>query len=207
MCGRFSLTVDAQTLINRFQLKQSLVMIPRYNIAPTQVIPVIRTPGSLEFLYWGFKPLWMKLPASNPGFFNARAETARTKPAFRNAFAKRRCLVIVDGYYEWKPMEKIKQPFYIHQKDHEVFAMAGLWEEDTCTILTIKANEQLTSIHDRMPVIIHENDYSLWLNPKTNLQWVEQQLTPRDYINMMFYPVSTRVNHVKMEGSECVQSL
>lgn len=207
MCGRFSLTVDKDTLIKKFGLTQSIVMVPRYNIAPKEVIPVIRTTGSLEFLHWGLKPSWMQTSSLKEGFMNARLETVNTKPAFRNAYQKRRCLVIADGYYEWKLAGRIKQPFYIHQKNREVFAIAGLWEEDTCTLLTTQAEGFLASIHERMPVILGEDDYAAWLNPKTKIEEMRARLSSKVYSDIVFYPVSLKMNRVGFEGTTCIQPL
>jgi putative SOS response-associated peptidase YedK len=205
VCGRFSLTVSAEILIRKFQLRQSIVMVPRYNIAPSQVIPVMRTFRSLEFLRWGFKPAWMKLPPLKEGFVNARAETVSTKPAFRNAFNKRRCLIVADGYYEWKEMEGVKKPFYIQKKDKEVFALAGLWEEDTCVVLTTKANDSLSLIHERMPILIQEMDFESWLNPKADKAWVQDKLLrANEGEAFIFQAVSTKVNRVGFEGAECI---
>lgn len=207
MCGRFSLTVTAETLIKKFALTQSIVMVPRYNIAPSGVIPIIRKMGSLEFVHWGLKPKWMTTLPVKEGFMNARMETANTKPAFKSAFRKRRCLIVADGYYEWKPVGRVKQPYYICQKNREVFVMAGLWEEETCALLTTPAEGFLASIHERMPVILGEEDYALWLNPKTDAEEMAQRLSSKVYNDMVFHPVSTRMNRVGFEGVECVQSL
>ncbi len=207
MCGRFSLTASAEALIQKFQLKQSIVMVPRYNIAPSQVIPVIRTFRHLEFLRWGFKPTWMKLSSLKEGFVNARAETVSIKPAFRNAFNKRRCLILADGYYEWKEINALKQPFYIQKKDKGVFALAGLWEEDTCVLLTTKANDSLAAIHERMPVFIPEVDFESWLNPKANKVWVQDRLlSANEGEEFIFQAVSTKVNRVGFEGAECISA-
>lgn len=207
MCGRFSLAVTVERLVKDFQLTHSFVMVPRYNIAPSQVIPVIRTMGMLEFLHWGFKPSWMEPLAIKEGFVNARSETVTTKPAFRNAVYKRRCLIIVDGYYEWKRMGELKQPFYLYKKDRSVFALAGLWEGDTCTILTTAANEQMALVHERMPLIIRTDDYIKWLNPKADKIWVQNALLSKDQEDLMFHPVSTKMNSVSFEGAACIRAL
>jgi putative SOS response-associated peptidase YedK len=148
----------------------------------------------------------MKLSSLKEGFVNARAETVSTKPAFRNAFNKRRCLILADGYYEWKEIKGLKQPFYIHKKDNEVFALAGLWEEDTCTLLTTEANVQLAAIHERMPILIHEMDFEAWLNPKTKKTWVMAALLPSQDDAFVFHPVATKVNRVGFEGVECISA-
>ena len=122
MCGRFSLTAEIEALTEYFQLTKRIFMKPRYNIAPSELIPVLKTRGELEFLRWGFLPAWQKRDDSNIGFINARSETLLEKPSFRDAFKKRRCLVIADGFYEWKKINRIKQPYYIRQQNHEPFA-------------------------------------------------------------------------------------
>lgn len=207
MCGRFSLTATAAGLVAQFQLTHSFVMVPRYNIAPTEVIPVIRKMGVLEFLNWGLKPSWMDAAQIKDGFVNARAETARIKPAFRNAVYKRRCLIIADGYYEWKRVDEAKQPFYVYRKDHTAFALAGLWEGETCTLLTTVASEKIKVIHERMPIIIPVSDYATWLNPKTNKEWVNRALSVKDKCELMFHQVSPRVNLVGVEGAACIRAL
>lgn len=231
MCGRFALISSGEAIIEHFRLTQSFAMIPRYNICPGEVIPTIGSSGALRasglsgslteinFLKWGFLPKWIERKENNEngnhngihnGFINARAETIQTKPAFKDAFQKRRCLIIADGYYEWKPNGRTKQPFYIHRKDKRLFAMAGIYEKEneTCAILTTEANSLLSPLHPRMPVILSEEDYQVWLNPKSSLALITQILSRISLSDpFAFHPVSTKVNNPKTEGSQCILSL
>lgn len=204
MCGRFSLTVSIEILTEYFNLKNSIVMKPRYNIAPSEPIPVIKVAGELEFLRWGFLP-----PFKNKGLHvNACSETLLEKPSFRQAFKLRRCLVLADGFYEWKPVGRIKQPYYISKRDKTPFAMAGIWEEDTVAIITRAATSELSSIHQRMPVIISKNVYNEWLNPKLD---VKQNICPLLQGMVLdpwkIVPVSTKVNHAAFDHPDCIRSL
>jgi putative SOS response-associated peptidase YedK len=174
----------------------SLFDRPRFNVAPTQPIAVIR-PGELVALRWGLVPSWSK---DCKGFINARAETAAEKPTFRSAFKKRRCLIPADGFYEWQRTKAGKRPYFIRLRDGEPFAFAGLWEGETSAILTTAANDLMRPIHDRMPVILASEDYERWLaEPDASV------LRPYAADAMMAYPVSTYVNNAKQEGSECIE--
>ncbi len=211
MCGRFSLTVSADVLAAHFHLKNGIVMKPRYNIAPSQVVPVLKVPGTIEFLQWGFVPAWRQ-GKQEQGFINARVETISQKPSFRHAFQKRRCLVVADGYYEWKTISKIKQPYYIRREDRSIFAFAGIWENETCAILTTVADIHLLAFHERMPLILPPSTYSTWLNPGSSLK---DQIEPLMYDrengieenNFEIYAVSTVVNNPAFEGPQCIQAL
>lgn len=211
MCGRFSLTVPIDALRQHFQLQKGLYLKPRYNIAPSETIPVIKIPKEIDFLQWGFVAKWMDQNV-HKGFINARSETVSQKPAFREAFRKRRCLIVVDGYYEWKQLPRIKQPYYIRRIDNAVFAFAGIWEGDTCAILTTDAHARLLELHARMPVIIDPKDYSMWLDPTTPMQQLESLLClnkseKSEKSEIEIYPVSTRMNDPLFEGPDCIRSL
>lgn len=208
MCGRFSLTASVEGLISHFGLTRSLYMSPRYNIAPQEMIPVIRNSKEVDFLKWGFKPNWFTDPQSEKGFINARSETILEKPSFKRAFEKRRCLIIADGYYEWKIIGRIKQPYYIKRKDSQVFAMAGIWEDESCAILTTDANALIAPFHDRMPVILTEKNYENWLNASSPIQSIIMPLlTPTLSETLQIYPVTTRVNNPNHDSPECIRSL
>lgn len=207
MCGRFALTASKDSLTQHFGLTKGLVMSPRYNIAPSQLVPVIKTAGEIEFLQWGFKPKWMDAEKIGAGFINARCDTIAEKPAFRTAFQKRRCLIVASGYYEWKLVGRKKQPFYIYQKDAQVFAFAGIWEENTCAILTTEANSLLHPLHARMPLILPLSAYDLWLTKTTDLQAISSLLVPFPSEPLAFYPVSTKVNYPQFDALECIRSL
>ena len=178
MCGRFTLSQSAEAIASVFQLNQVPTLEPRYNIAPTQpVATVLQTSAherQFQLLRWGLIPAWAKDATMGSRLINARAETVAEKPSFRSAFRHRRCLVIADGFYEWRRQDGKKQPFYFRMKNQQPFAFAGLWEHwqdpkgeaiDSCTILTTEANELLQQIHERMPVILNPKDYDLWLDP------------------------------------------
>jgi putative SOS response-associated peptidase YedK len=220
MCGRFSLGADAATLAAQFDLFEAPAWTPRYNIAPTQeVLVVVRDPGRAERearrYRWGLIPSWAKDPAIGNQLINAQAETAATKPAFRAAFRKRRCLILADGFYEWKKADRHKQPFRIRLSDGRPFAFAGLWERwegadggaiTSCTILTTTPNDLLRPLHHRMAVILPPGDFDLWLDP--GIQEVERLqplLRPYPSQQMTAFPVSHRVNNPAHDDPECIE--
>lgn len=206
MCGRFSLGADFAAVSAHFSLKHNAVLKPRYNITPGEVIPVIRSAGLLEFISWGLKPQWLK--ADQSPFINARMETLEDKPAFKQAFKKQRCLVVTDGYYEWKQVGKLKQPYYISFPDNSLFALAALWEADSCVIITKEANQAgLSSIHDRMPVIIQAANYAAWLDPKTSVAALQEIMRNHNLQTLQIFPVSTKVNNPKHDFIECIKAL
>ena len=207
MCGRYSLTATSEALSQHFQLKKGMVMVPRYNVAPTQIAPIVKTRGQIDFLQWGLVPTWMAEKTEN-GFINARSETVSQKPSFRSAFKMRRCLVIASGYYEWKLIGKTKQPYYIHPKDGLPFAFAGLWEDETFTILTKAADQNLLEIHQRMPIILPPTSYQTWLNPTASLNKdIELLLLSNEATTFEFYPVTPQVNNPRFEDPQCIVSL
>lgn len=220
MCGRFTLRTPPKDLVEVFQLLHTLEMTPRYNIAPTQPVAVVRQGAScreMSFLRWGLVPSWAKDIKIGASLINARADTIATKPSFRTAFKRRRCLIPADGFYEWKKGEgKTKQPFYIRLKKDYPFAFAGLWEHwegpdnstiDSCTIMTTDANETLRPLHDRMPVILHEEDYDRWLDPKTDPTQLGELLKPYPPEEMTAFPISTFVNNARNESAQCIEPL
>jgi len=181
---------------------------PRYNIAPTQPIAVVTNSGEnkLDFFTWGLVPFWAKDPSIGNRMINARAETLAEKPSFKNAFKRRRCLILADGFYEWQkiPGEKSKIPTYIHMKDGKPFAFAGLWEDWhspdgsqilSATIITTSPNKLMEPIHNRMPVILPPKAYQQWLTPsEADIQKLSAILRPYDADKMEAYPVSRMVN-------------
>ena len=219
MCGRFTRKEGFQYLAKQLGLKVLPSLSPRYNIAPSQLVACVRT--NLESrqrecteLKWGLVPSWAKDPSIGNKLINARGETVAEKPAFRKAFKHQRCLVLADGYYEWKREGTIKQPYYIRFKDHRLFAFAGLWERwekheadplETCTVITTVPNAVMEPIYHRMPVILASKDYADWLAP--SLQTVEQVntlLRPFPSEEMEAYPVSQLVNNPRNDRPECV---
>ena len=207
MCGRYTLTADAESIQLAFNLDSVEGWLePRFNIAPSQQAPVIsnRDPKQLSYMKWGLVPSWAKDPKIGNRMINARSETAAEKPSFRTAFKRRRCLIPADGYYEWAKQGKKKTPMYIRHAERELFAFAGLWESwkqpdgawlNTCTILTTKANESILPIHHRMTVIVEPEDYELWLAPRELMpdEWLPMMAGPTPE-QLSFHEVSTLVN-------------
>ncbi len=207
MCGRYTLTADAEAIQLAFDLDSiSGGFQPRYNIAPSQLAPVItnRQARQLSFLKWGLVPSWAKDPAIGSRMINARSETAAVKPSFRSAFKHRRCLIPADGFFEWTQQSSKKVPMYIHLENRALFAFAGLWESrahpdgsklETFTILTTEANEGIRPLHHRMPVILAPADYEVWLSPEPAAA-VELMplMSSHPAKGMRFYPVSQQVN-------------
>jgi putative SOS response-associated peptidase YedK len=217
MCGRFTLTADPQVIQQKFDLKTVPDEVTaRYNIAPTQPVAVISNedPTALTHYRWGLVPSWTKDISMGSRMINARSETAHEKPAFRAAFKRRRCLIPASGFYEWTPRGKSKVPMYIHLKDHELFAFAGLWEIwhspdgdelRTCTILTSEPNDLVKPLHNRMAVILHEDDYDMWLSPdELPADALKPLLRPYEPARMDAYEVSTIVNSPANDTPECI---
>ncbi len=259
MCGRYASSRKPEDLAEEFEIDRATVtetvsepLPPDFNVAPTKEVyaVVARPPASqaddkppseeqpseeparrqLRVLRWGLVPFWAKDPSIGNKMINARMETVDQKPAFRRAFAKRRCLIPADGYYEWYPTEQktkagkpVKQPFFIHPQDGSVLAMAGLYEiwrdptrddDDpqrfrwTCTVLTTSAEDSLGHIHDRMPLLVERERYAAWLDPSvsdpTDLRGL---LVPAAPGRLEAYPVSTQVNSVRNNGPELLEPL
>ena len=211
MCGRYSLSISPETIASLFNFYSNVEAIPpRFNIAPTQTATVLRLDrdGNRELvpLRWGLVPRWSKDLASGSKMINARSETAAEKPAFRDAFRKRRCLVPATGFYEWQKLDaQTKQPFYIYRPDGRPLVMAGLWESwqqndelppvETFTILTTEANLTMQFLHDRMPVFLQQEQFSDWLRcDSTNIQSVQDMMQPAVESLLVMHAVSRRVN-------------
>ncbi len=208
MCGRFTLQSAPRVKLNGVR-SSDLSFEARYNIAPTQEVPVIGDFGSgleLRKLVWGLIPA-----RSNDGkiFINARAETIDVKPSFSESFRKRRCLILADGFFEWKRSGKSKQPYYFQLSDESTFAFAGIWEnrgpQKTCAIVTTTANETMEPIHNRMPVILSPENYNLWLDPRTDLESLRKLLVPFPAAMISFHPVSTAVNSAQNDSPELIK--
>ena len=217
MCGRYSNAKDLSELI---KLVDSVMRVaffgPRYNIAPTQMAPVIfmeNKKPTMKLMRWGLIPSWAKDPSIAARMINARSETAATKPAFRDALKSRRCLIPADGFYEWKRDGKTKQPYCFEIYEGELFAFAGIWDRwkdasgkpvETCSILTTTPNAVTAPVHDRMPVILEPDAYDLWLDPgMQNVAAVSDLLKPYDARAMRCYPISARINSVANDDAEC----
>lgn len=219
MCGRYRLSRRKQILEEHFDSVSGMEdWNPRYNIAPTQSVPVIRQNPKepvreLSLFRWGLVPSWARDPSVAARMINARSETAGTKPAFSDALKFRRCLVPADGFYEWQKTGKGKQPYCFEINDGELFAFAGLWDRwndvkgkplETFSILTTTPNAVTSSVHDRMPVIVNRDSYDLWLDPgMKDVAAVSELLRPFDARQMRCYPVSSRINAAANDDEEC----
>ncbi len=218
MCGRYRLSRKKQLVEEYFDAGSDDDWTPRYNIAPTQPVPVIRQHPreprrDMTLMRWGLIPSWSKDMSGAAMMINARSETAAIKPAFRDALTSRRCLIPADGFYEWLGTGKLKQPYCFEVNGGELFAFAGLWDRwkdpsgqwiKSCSILTTTPNAVTSAVHDRMPVILDRDSYDLWLDPgMTNVEAVSVMLKPCDPRMMRCYPVSSRVNHVANDDEEC----
>lgn len=232
MCGRFVQYSAPQVYANQFDLDTLCEAQPRYNLAPTQPVLAIRATDegkrALVPLRWGLIPAWSKGPDHRYSMINARAETVATKPAYRNAFKHRRCLILTEGFYEWKEEQGKKTPFLIHRQDQAPFAMAGLWEQwrereqreqwrqrgqgehgqeeepptiESCTIIVTEANALVRDIHDRMPVILAPEDFAAWLDlANQGTDELQALLRPASPEQWTMHPVSRQVNNPRNEG-------
>ncbi len=224
MCGRFTLRAAASVVAEQFALFEVPPLVQRFNIAPTQPVAVVRIdPQSaparrqLVLLRWGLIPSWAKDPAIGNRMINARAETVAQKLSYRSALGRRRCLVVADGFFEWKRTDGGKQPYFIGMADEKPFAFAGLWEAwqgadhsyiESCTILTTEPNSLLRSIHDRMPVILPPETHDLWLDhAEQRPDVLTPLLRPFPSESMTAYPVDTLVNSPANDEPRCVERL
>ena len=222
MCGRFTLATPDPSVAELLDLSTEPSLEPRYNIAPTQPVLILRTPQvrqvrELEPLRWGLIPSWAKDAAIGARMINARSETAARKPSFRAAFRYRRCLVPADGFYEWQGTGRGKQPHHIRMKDGRPFAFAGLWEcwqgpdgavIESCTVLTTTPNELVAPLHDRMPVILPASSFALWLDPEvSDPAGVQPLLIPYQADEMVAHAVGRQVNNPRNEDPGCIQPL
>jgi putative SOS response-associated peptidase YedK len=219
MCGRYRLSRRKQIIEEHFETADwQEDWSPRYNVAPTQPIPVIRQHPKepvrqISLMKWGLIPNWARDASIANSTINARSETAATKPAFRDPLRYRRCLIPADGFYEWLRTSTSKQPYCFEVNDGELFAFAGLWDGwknaegqwiKTCSILTTVPNAVTATVHDRMPVILDRESYDLWLDPgMQNVAVISELLKPYDARLMRSYPISTRINHVANDDEDC----
>ena len=220
MCGRFAFFVKGQFGYESLQLSEP-PRFERYNIAPSQEILAIRTApeaGRPEWvmLRWGLVPFWSKEPGGKRPLINARAEGIETKPPFRGPIRHRRCIVPASGFYEWRREGSGKQPYFVRPAAAEVFALAGIWDHwegkqgeviESVAIITTSANELMRPIHDRMPVILEEEDAAEWIESTTKLEKALAMLGPCSSARMVAYPVSSLVNSARRDGPECVARL
>ena len=217
MCGRYALDSPVESLEAQFEAEAQALLLPRYNIAPTTPVPVVRNgaAGRIIVLHvWGLIPAWSKDPSMGARMANARAETVAEKPSFRGPFKRSRCIVPADGFYEWRAGTP-KQPFCIRAAQGGLLAFAGLWDHwegpegavDSCTILTTSANGAMAPIHDRMPVLLAREDYGRWLDPGTTKEDLLALLRPCPDAWLELHPVSTRVGNVRNDDPTLMEPL
>lgn len=222
MCGRYALYGPVSRLRERFSANIDELAAdfgPRYNAAPMQLLPVVRQRPSGErvvhLLRWGLIPGWAKDETIATRLINARGETLAEKPAFRNAYRSRRCIVPASGFYEWKAIPGGKQPYYIHPANDELLGFAGLWERwtspagtpiDTFTVVTTEANESMRALHERMPVILQPGDDNLWLRRDTTPERFGQLIAPCPDAMLRMHPVSKAVGNVRNEGPQLIDA-
>lgn len=228
MCGRFTVSMAPDLIAEKFGLAEVPDLRPRYNVAPTQDVPVVRVeePQAGRRLYlirWGLLTPGAGAAGREGGLINARSESVHEKATFRWAFQHRRCLVLSDGFYEWQRINGRKQPYYVTFPDHRPFAYAGLWDRwrppegepiESCTILTTDSNPLVKPIHDRMPVILGPGAYETWLDPRAvgseggpTVEVLAALLRPYPDDEMIAYPVSPLVNRPEHDAPDCVEPI
>lgn len=215
MCGRYSLTTKAEKLAQRFKVVVGENYQPRYNAAPTQLLPVITTenPDGFSYFYWGMVEEWSKNKAISPKFYNVKSETITEKASLKNALKTRRCLVPADGFFEWKTLgKKSKIPYRIILNPKDTFAFAGLWEEyeneenemvHTFTIITTEATEAMKEIGDRMPVILTPEAEAIWQNEESTEEELVSVLKPTETID--FHTISSLINSIQNDRPEIIK--
>ena len=217
MCGRFTSLLSPELLAVIYKVIAPPDLAPRFNIAPSQPVMIVRQDVSgqreLTSVNWGLIPSWSKDPNIGHSLINARAETVAEKPSFRTAFRRRRCVIPASGFYEWMTVDGVKQPWYIKGFEDRPLSLAGLWEHwqspdgsliETCAIITTTANELMSSIHDRMPVILPPESIATWLEPNSNPDEVKELLCPCAPGLLAAYTVSNLVNNPKFDSPACV---
>jgi putative SOS response-associated peptidase YedK len=220
MCGRATLTTPADELAEAFGLAETPSLTPRFNIAPTQPMAVVRGGPTrrLELLRWGLVPFWAKSPKEGAAHINARAETLFDKPAFREAARARRCLVLIDGFFEWKKEGKEKTPFLIRRADRKPLALAGVWERwfsrdpgppqqlETCAVVTVPPTSVVAALHDRMPLVLSPGDIDRWLDPRLQSRDALADLLERPpEVELVSVPVGRWVNDVRNDDPRCIE--
>jgi putative SOS response-associated peptidase YedK len=217
MCGRYTLTAPAEDLAAEFGVEVPADYEPRYNIAPQQPVPVVGLDPAgrprLAFLRWGLVPWWSTAEAARSGPINARAETVSAKPTFRDAFRDRRCLIVADGFYEWKREDRVRVPFRFHLRDGGLLVFAGLWESwdkggeplHTCAIVTTPASAAVAPIHDRMPAILQAGARERWIDPGADAASLRALLIPLEDPRLEAYRVSRLVNSAANESPACIE--
>lgn len=216
MCGRYSLQTPLEQLGDIFDATVATATEgPRYNIAPTETVATLRAETDareIVGLRWGLVPNWSRGPADIPLIINARAESLKAKPAFRDLLAANRCAVLADGFFEWRTEHGLKQPYFVHRVDGRPLAFAAVWDSwgdiESCAIITTEANQLLLPLHDRMPVVLTEDSIDRWLDPEDrDFEGVRDALRPCSPGLLEAYPVTTRVNRVGEDDAECIEGL
>jgi len=217
MCGRFAFFSPSEAVTAAFGVSFDFQFEARYNIAPTQDVIVLRSGEQGQMVAdrcrWGLVPFWAKDPAIGNRMINARAETVTEKPAYRQSFDKRRCLVLASGFYEWRKEARAKTPYFICRDDRKPFGMAAIWDEwrqgddgvlRSCAIITAPANEFMQTLHHRMPVLMDGSEASDWLSPSRKAAELQQALLQSQRIKLEAWPVSRTVNSPLNEGPELI---
>jgi putative SOS response-associated peptidase YedK len=221
MCGRFAFYSPHEAVIRLFGVAAAPEIEPRWNIAPTQFIATVREAGGpreVAMLYWGLVPSWAREKSIGARMINARSETLGEKPSFRNAFRRRRCLILADGYYEWQRSGAVKQPYFITFADGQPFGIAGLWERwrdpatgdplESCCIVTTSPAATVAHVHDRMPVIVPPDAYAEWLDPGNEApERLARLFEPCGRPDLQARPVSRRVNDARNQGPGLVEQI
>ena len=219
MCGRYTVTAPGDVLAEAFGLDEAPDLPPRYNVAPTQEVAIVRrreTGGrELARVRWGLVPFWAKERAIGNRLINARADGLAEKPSFRDSFKKRRCLVPATGWYEWKKTPGAKQPYLFRLSDGSAFAFAGLWSRwndresgeplETCAIVTTEPNELAATVHDRMPVVLGPDAHELWLGGEPGSPELAALFAPHPIERLVVHPVSRRVNSPAYDDPACLE--
>ena len=217
MCGRYTFT-EFEGIEERFQIEPPSLK-PNYNVAPSQDVPVIINDGvnHLAMFRWGLIPFWAKDPAIGNKMINARAETVDEKPSFKTCLQRKRCLIVADGFYEWKREGTVKRPYRITLKNKELFGFAGLWDTwtsptgeimNSCSVITTTPNELMAGIHNRMPAILSRDSERVWLDQSiVDAGYLKSLLIPYPSALMQAYEVSTLVNSVRNNAPECMEAV
>ncbi|MCF7886173.1 MAG: SOS response-associated peptidase [Candidatus Marinimicrobia bacterium] len=219
MCGRKTLTKEKREIIEKYDIEESNWegagrYRPNYNIAPTNISPILiyNREKVIKPMHWGLIPSWSKDISIGQKMINARSETLQDRRTFRPLLKKHRCIVIADGYYEWRGQKGNKQPYYIRKPDHGFMSMAGLWSHwesrqgkaiDSYTVITTAPSQNIIHIHNRMPAILKQDDIKIWLDQNYSVDDAQQLLGP--YNGLEFYPVSKYVNSVQNNSPKCIQ--
>lgn len=222
MCGRYTVSSPGDVVAEVFSLDAPSELAARYNVAPTQRVPVVRVPATgapreLAMVRWGLVPAWAKDPEIGNRLINARAETVAEKPAFRGPFKRQRCLVVADGFYEWQAEGRRKQPWLFRRRDGRPFGIAGLWSRwadpaagdlESCTLITTTPNTVLASVHDRMPAILAPEQFAIWLDPAVgDAAQLLPLLRPAPDHLLEGFPVGLAVNNPAHDRPDCVAPL